>query len=89
MNRRKFIQTGLNGLATITAGGLLLGGAVGGRETSVAAEGVAFAESEGTVEGIREFNLKAQIADIDIGTNKTFKAWTYNQQSPGPEIKTA
>ncbi|MHC4536405.1 MAG: multicopper oxidase domain-containing protein [Planctomycetota bacterium] len=86
MNRRKFIQTGLSGLATVAAGGLLLD-AVDGSKKSVAAEGVAFAESQGTAEGIREFNLKAEIAEIDIGANNTFKAWTYNHQSPGPEIR--
>jgi FtsP/CotA-like multicopper oxidase with cupredoxin domain len=87
MNRREFVQTGLSGLATVAAGGLLLGGIVNGRKTSVAAEDVAFAESEGTAEGIREFNLKAEVAEIDIGAKKTFKAWTYNSQSPGPEIR--
>jgi len=86
MNRRKFIRTGLSGLATMAAGGLLLGNAIDGRKTSVAAEGVAFAESERTGD-VREFNLKAQIAEIDIGAKNTFKAWTYNQKSPGPEIR--
>jgi FtsP/CotA-like multicopper oxidase with cupredoxin domain len=36
-------------------------------------------------ENVREFSLNAEVAEIDIGTR--FKAWTYNGQAPGPEIR--
>ncbi len=31
--------------------------------------------------------LKASITDFGPGTGKTFKAWTYNEMVPGPEIR--
>lgn len=38
-------------------------------------------------EEVREFKLNASIATVDLGTGKTFKAWIYNGQLPGPEIR--
>jgi FtsP/CotA-like multicopper oxidase with cupredoxin domain len=76
MDRREFIRTGLGGLATAAVGGTLLRNTVS-KETSSAAEAVR--------DGVREFSLNAAIAEIDIGTS--FKAWTYNGQAPGPEIR--
>ncbi len=35
----------------------------------------------------KEFKLNASIAQVNIGTGKSFKAWTYNSQLPGPEIR--
>ncbi|HIE26874.1 TPA: hypothetical protein EYP66_06275 [Candidatus Poribacteria bacterium] len=64
MNRREFIQTGLSGLATVAAGELLLGNAVDGGKISASEMG----------EDVREFNLKAEVAEIDIGAKNTFKA---------------
>lgn len=38
-------------------------------------------------EDIKEVKLIASIATVDLGTGKAFKAWTYNGQIPGPEIR--
>lgn len=76
MDRREFIKTGLGGLATVAVGGILLDGAAS-IEKAPAAERVE--------EGIRQFSLNAEIAEIDIGTE--FRAWTYNGRAPGPEIR--
>lgn len=38
-------------------------------------------------EGAREFKLNASITTVNVGTVKSFKAWTYNGQLPGPEIR--
>jgi FtsP/CotA-like multicopper oxidase with cupredoxin domain len=38
-------------------------------------------------EKIKEITLDAQVTSIDLGNNKPFKAWTYNGQMPGPEIR--
>jgi len=38
-------------------------------------------------EEVKEFKLHASISTIDLGTGKSFKAWTYNGQIPGPEIR--
>jgi len=38
-------------------------------------------------EDIKEVNLSASITPIDIGSGRTFKAWTYNGKVPGPEIR--
>ncbi len=34
-------------------------------------------------EDIKEVNLSASITPIDIGSGRTFKAWTYNGKVPG------
>jgi FtsP/CotA-like multicopper oxidase with cupredoxin domain len=75
MNRREFIRTGIGGLAMMAIGGRSIGDT--GNNVFVTA---------GRAEGnLREFNLNAEVAEIDIGTK--FKAWTYNRQAPGPEIR--
>jgi FtsP/CotA-like multicopper oxidase with cupredoxin domain len=38
-------------------------------------------------EEIREYKLNASVAAVNVGTGKSFKAWTYNGQLPGPEIR--
>jgi len=38
-------------------------------------------------EDVREVKLNASIATVNVGTGKSFKAWTYNGQLPGPEIR--
>jgi len=38
-------------------------------------------------EEIREYKINASVAAVNIGTGKSFKAWTYNSQLPGPEIR--
>jgi FtsP/CotA-like multicopper oxidase with cupredoxin domain len=74
MDRRQFIRTGLGGMAAIAAG-KLLDNAINGGEVYAAEAG----------KPIKEFKLSAGIAEIDIGSK--FKAWTYNGQAPGPEIR--
>jgi FtsP/CotA-like multicopper oxidase with cupredoxin domain len=36
---------------------------------------------------VREFRFTASPADINLGTDRNFVAWTYNGQVPGPEIR--
>ena len=36
---------------------------------------------------LREIDLYASIAPVDLGSGKPFKAWTYNGQVPGPDIR--
>lgn len=36
---------------------------------------------------VRTYTLKAQPAKIDLGGGTEFEAWTYNGQTPGPEIR--
>ena len=38
-------------------------------------------------EDVREIKLNASITTVNVGTGKSFKAWTYNGQLPGPEIR--
>jgi FtsP/CotA-like multicopper oxidase with cupredoxin domain len=38
-------------------------------------------------EEIREFKLNASVSMVDLGNGRPFKAWTYNGQVPGPEIR--
>jgi multicopper oxidase len=38
-------------------------------------------------EEIREYALNASVSTVDLGTGKSFRAWTYNGQVPGPEIR--
>lgn len=38
-------------------------------------------------EDIKEYKLNASVTAVNIGTGKSFKAWTYNGQLPGPEIR--
>jgi len=38
-------------------------------------------------EDVREFKLNASVTTVNVGTGKSFKAWTYNGQLPGPEIR--
>jgi FtsP/CotA-like multicopper oxidase with cupredoxin domain len=38
-------------------------------------------------EDVKEFKLNASITTVNVGTGKPFKAWTYNGQLPGPEIR--
>lgn len=38
-------------------------------------------------EDVREVKLNASITTVNVGTGKSFKAWTYNGQLPGPEIR--
>jgi len=38
-------------------------------------------------EDVREVKLNASITTVNVGTGKFFKAWTYNGQLPGPEIR--
>ncbi len=38
-------------------------------------------------EEVKELHLTAAITTIDLGNGKPFKAWTYNGQAPGPEIR--
>jgi len=38
-------------------------------------------------ENVREIFLEAGASEIDLGSGKTFKAMTYNGQTPGPEIR--
>lgn len=38
-------------------------------------------------EDVKEINITAAINMIDLGDGKKFKAWTYNAQIPGPEIR--
>ena len=38
-------------------------------------------------EEIREVSLTAAVTPVDIGTGRTFMAWTYNGTAPGPEIR--
>jgi FtsP/CotA-like multicopper oxidase with cupredoxin domain len=38
-------------------------------------------------EDVREVKLNASISTVNVGTGKSFKAWTYNGQLPGPEIR--
>jgi manganese oxidase len=38
-------------------------------------------------DGTKEFDLTAKIVDWEVSPGKTVKAWTYNGQVPGPQIK--
>lgn len=38
-------------------------------------------------ENVKEVKLTAAINTVDLGNGKKFKAWTYNGQMPGPEIR--
>jgi FtsP/CotA-like multicopper oxidase with cupredoxin domain len=38
-------------------------------------------------EETREINLTASVNTVDLGNRRRFKAWTYNGQIPGPEIR--
>ncbi len=38
-------------------------------------------------EEIKEVKLTASVSDVDLGDKKSFKAWMYNGQVPGPEIR--
>ncbi len=38
-------------------------------------------------EDVKELNLTASVTPVDLGNGKKFKAWTYNGQIPGPEIR--
>jgi len=38
-------------------------------------------------EDVREFKLNASITSVNVGTGKSFSAWAYNGQLPGPEIR--
>jgi len=38
-------------------------------------------------EKIKGITLDAKVTSIDLGNKKPFKAWTYNGQMPGPEIR--
>jgi FtsP/CotA-like multicopper oxidase with cupredoxin domain len=44
----------------------------------------AFAEPKAQV---REFNLSASVARVNLGIGPDFLAWTYNGEIPGPEIR--
>ncbi len=36
---------------------------------------------------VKEIRFTAAVTSVDLGTGKSFKAWTYNGQVPGPEIR--
>jgi manganese oxidase len=38
-------------------------------------------------DGTKEFDLTAKIVDWEVSPGKTVKAWTYNGEVPGPQIK--
>jgi FtsP/CotA-like multicopper oxidase with cupredoxin domain len=38
-------------------------------------------------EEVKEVKLNASVTTVNVGTGKSFKAWTYNGQLPGPEIR--
>ncbi|MGB9716667.1 MAG: multicopper oxidase family protein [Thermodesulfovibrionales bacterium] len=38
-------------------------------------------------EDVKEVKLNASVTTVNVGTGKPFKAWTYNGQLPGPEIR--
>ncbi|MEW6585974.1 MAG: multicopper oxidase family protein [Nitrospirota bacterium] len=38
-------------------------------------------------ENVKEIKLTASVNKVDLGAGKTFKAWTYNGQAPGPGIR--
>jgi multicopper oxidase len=63
-----------------------LGGAVGLIQLSKPFDLLAAAEKAPAQEAA-EVRLTAAITDVDLGTGTSFKAWTYNGQVPGPEIR--
>ena len=71
INRRTFLKT--------TAGVALSAGAGLSLPISLTA-GVA-------KKRVRKFNLSASAAKVNLGVGPDFKAWTYNGQVPGPEIR--
>jgi len=38
-------------------------------------------------EEVREYKFNASVTLVNLGAGKSFKAWTYNGQVPGPEIR--
>ena len=38
-------------------------------------------------EDVKDVKLNASVTTVNVGTGKSFKAWTYNGQLPGPEIR--
>ena len=44
-------------------------------------------EPEVEADGTKVFNLTAEITDWEVSPGKTVKAWTYNNQVPGPWIR--
>jgi FtsP/CotA-like multicopper oxidase with cupredoxin domain len=71
LKRRDFLR-----YACITGGSLLLS-----KFSSFSNFVNAFSEE------FREFKLNASITTVNVGTKEPFKAWTYNGQLPGPEIR--
>jgi multicopper oxidase len=43
-------------------------------------------EAEAT-ETVKELTLEAAVSPVSLGGEKTFQAWTYNRQTPGPTIR--
>jgi multicopper oxidase len=45
------------------------------------------AVKEAFAEEAREYKFNASISTVNLGTGRSFKAWTYNDEVPGPEIR--
>ena len=63
-----------------------LGGAIGLAHLSKPFDLLKAAENAPFKEGA-EIRLTAAVTNVDLGTGQSFKAWTYNGQVPGPEIR--
>jgi multicopper oxidase len=63
-----------------------LGGAIGLAHLSKPFDLLKAAENAPFKEGA-EIRLTAAVTNVDLGTGKSFKAWTYNGRVPGPEIR--
>lgn len=72
MNRRKFLKTGLGGALVLAGGGVAATRLWPGRSPAGP---------------VREIRLNARIADWQVGPGASTRAWTYNAQVPGPEIR--
>lgn len=72
MNRREFLTTGLGGALVVAGGGVVA---------------TRFLQRWSPTGSVREIRLTAQVADWQVGPGTTTRAWTYNGQVPGPEIR--
>lgn len=72
MHRREFLKTSLGGALVVAGGGVVA---------------TRLLQGGGPAATIREIRLKAQVADWQVGPGAATRAWTYNGQVPGPEIR--
>jgi FtsP/CotA-like multicopper oxidase with cupredoxin domain len=79
VTRRTFIDSALKGAATLAGGSTAL--------TMGWAPGSLLAPDGGTRRRIRDFTLTAGVGEWDAGSGKAVRAWTYNGQLPGPELR--